>query len=130
MNELRELLLLEAESWLGTPFEHGQRCKGAGVDCGQFLIGVFHNAGLIPNLKIPYYPKDFHLHRDREWYKELVEEFADDIPGPPRRGDLVLYKDGRLYSQGAIVVSWPQIIHSYLSRGVMFSDGLQGHHGP
>ncbi len=130
MTELRQKILVEAESWLGTPFEHQQRCKGAGVDCGQFLIAVYHNVGIIPNIKTEYYPRDFHLHRDREWYKELVEEFANEILDSPLPADVVLYKEGRLYSHGAIVIQWPKIIHAYVSHGVMYSNGTQGHHGP
>lgn len=127
--ELRKAVLLEAESWLGTPFEHMQRCKGAGVDCGQFLLGVFHNVGLIPNVKTDYYPRDFHLHRDREWYTELVEQFSRDLAPDeaPLPADLVLFRVGRVYSHGAIVVSWPRIIHSFVTRGVIWADGTQGY---
>lgn len=125
---LRACVLAEAESWLGTPFEHMQRCKGAGVDCGQFLLGVFHNVGLIPDVTTDYYPRDFHLHRDREWYTELVEEFSRALgpDEPPLPADLVLFKVGRVYSHGAIVVSWPKIIHSFVTRGVIWADGTQG----
>jgi cell wall-associated NlpC family hydrolase len=125
---LREAVLSEASSWLGTPFEHMQRCKGAGVDCGQFLIGVFYNVGIIPNLKTDYYPRDFHLHRDREWYTELVLNFSRELDSSeiPLPADLVLFKVGRIYSHGAIVVSWPRIIHSFVTRGVIWADGTQG----
>ena len=29
------------ESWRGTPYMSGQRCKGVGVDCVRFVIAVF-----------------------------------------------------------------------------------------
>lgn len=131
MNPLRKIILDEAESWIGTPYEHLQRCKGAGVDCGQLLLGVFENVGLIPHVDTEYYPRDFHLHRDREWYAELVLRFARPLAAgeEPTPGDLVLYRVGRVYSHGAIVAraGWPQIIHSYVTRGVMQVDGTQGH---
>lgn len=124
----RQKVLDEAKSWLGTPFEHMQRCKGAGVDCGQFLLGVFHNTGCIPYVKPDYYPKDFHLHQDREWYKEMVEEFAEPLPlgTLPLPADVVLFRVGRLYSHGAIVVLWPKIIHSFVTNGVVIADATQG----
>lgn len=125
---LRDLVLREAESWLGTPFEHMQRCKGAGVDCGQFLLGVYHNAGCIPKVETEYYPRDFHIHNDREWYKEIVLKFAEEITGPPLPADLALFKlhGGLVYSHGAIIVSWPRVIHSVISRKVDFGDATQG----
>lgn len=127
---LRQKVLAEAETWIGTPYEHMQRCKGAGADCGQFPLGVYYNAGIIPYVTTEYYPKDFHLHRDREWYKELVERFADEISESVLLpADFVLYREGRVFSHGGIVVSWPRIIHSYVGHGVQFADGLQGHYG-
>jgi cell wall-associated NlpC family hydrolase len=127
-DELRAAVLAEAESWIGTPFQHMQRCKGAGVDCGQFLIGVFANLTLIPNIKTEYYPRDFHLHGTREWYTETLEQFCRRIePGEsPLPADIVLFRIGRVYSHGAIVTNWPTMIHAYVTRGVIWADGLQG----
>src|SRR6266404_817315 len=127
--KLRDKVLSEAQSWLGTPFEHLQRCKGAGVDCGQFLLGVYHNAGCIPHVIPDYYPRDFHLNSDREWYQEIILRFAREIPGPPNPGDLALFKlnDGLVYSHGAIVTSWPKVIHSFIHRGVVLADATQGY---
>jgi len=124
----REAVLREAESWIGTPFETGQRCKGAGVDCGQFLLGVYHNVGCMPYVKTEYYPPDFHLHNAREWYKEIVEQFTKEISGPPQPGDLALFKlnNGLVYSHGVVVVSWPKVIHAFIHRGVVYADATQG----
>jgi cell wall-associated NlpC family hydrolase len=128
MHPLRQKVLDEAETWLGTPFHHLQRCKGAGVDCGQFLIGVFHGCGLIPPVKTQYYTRDFHLHRSEEWYKTLVEEFSHKIgPEEVLPADVVLYRVGRVFSHGAIIVQWPRIIHSYVANGVSYADGTKGH---
>ena len=126
MHELRRKVLAEAETWIGTPHENGQMCKGAGVDCGQLLKGVFYSLGLVPDFAIPYYAKDFHLHRDEEWYIELVEKFSDEIPGPPEPADLVLFKQGRLYSHGAIVTDWPWVIHTYGGHGVIRFNTTNG----
>lgn len=124
-----ERFIEEAMTWIGTPHEHGQRCKGAGVDCGQFLIGVAAAVEIMPAIKVDYYPRDFHLHRDREWYKELVEQYAVEVLFPPKPGDIILYRQGRLYSHGGIVKSWPVIIHSYGGHGVIEADGTQGRVG-
>ena len=35
----------EAESWLGTPYRHLQRCKGRGADCTLFIGQALLDAG-------------------------------------------------------------------------------------
>ena len=54
----REKLIAEAKEWLGTPYHTAGRVKGAGCDCGTFLLGVLENTGLLPHIDIPYYPED------------------------------------------------------------------------
>jgi cell wall-associated NlpC family hydrolase len=128
LNERRQKVLQVAGEWVGTPFHHLQRCKGAGVDCGQFLLGVFEECGFIPHVKTAYYPRDFHLHRSEEWYKSIVERFSRPITmAEALPADLVLYRVGRVFSHGGIIVEWPRIIHSYVTRGVIYADGTQGH---
>lgn len=109
----RELVVQEAETWVGTPFHHEARIKNHGVDCGQLLIMVYGEFGFIPkNYKLAHYSPDFAQHQDREWYLEIVTEFATEIK-TPGVGDIVLFKWGRLYSHGGIVVKWPEIIHAW-----------------
>lgn len=125
---LRAALLAEAETWLGTPFHHEARVKGAGVDCGQLLLAVYEAVGIIPHVETEPYPADFHLHRDREWYAEILGAYAREFAGPPdgeapRPGDVALFKFGRVYSHGAIVIAWPRLIHAYFAaREVCWGD--------
>lgn len=127
MNPLREAVLEEANSWLGTPFHHEARIKGGGVDCGQFLLEVYERVGIIPHVDVPHYPPDFHLHKDREWYSEIVRTYAEEFRGIPEPADIALYKIGRVYSHGAIVVGWPMIIHAYIAhRKVEKARGVGG----
>src|SRR5215469_4011374 len=122
-------VLNEAKTWIGTRYEHGQRCKGAGVDCGQLLLGVYHNAGCIPNITTVHYPPDFHIHQDLEWYKSIVEEWADEISSTPDPADVALYRlGGRVYSHGSVVWTWPIVIHALRGDklGVMPISAEQG----
>lgn len=112
----RPWVVAEAESWLETPFHHEARVKGAGVDCGQLLIAVYSKFGFMPDLKVPHYSSDFALHRSEEWYRNIVETYAQVVE-VPRPGDLVLFKYGRSHSHGAIVTAWPQIIHAWMTLG-------------
>jgi cell wall-associated NlpC family hydrolase len=113
---LRLAVLKEAESWIGTPFHHEARLKGHGVDCGQFLLAVYEAVGVMPHIETEHYPPDFHMHQSKEWYKGIVEQYADEIEDSPAPADLVLFRVGRVYSHGAIVVNWPLIIHAYVGH--------------
>jgi cell wall-associated NlpC family hydrolase len=118
----RERVISTALSWLGTPYHHHARVKGAGVDCGQFVAAVFEEAGVIPSLVPDDYPHDWHLHRSEERYLGYVSRYARPNEGPRLPGDIALYQYGRCISHGAIVVAWPQIIHAYIGLGVILDD--------
>lgn len=45
MTALRAAVVAEARTWIGTPFKHKQRTKGAGVDCSNLVIGTGENSG-------------------------------------------------------------------------------------
>ena len=127
MNDLiqaqRQAVIQEAVSWLGTPYHHAARVKGAGVDCGQILALVYEAAGITPEIVPDDYPHDWHMHRSEERYLATVERWAHKIDGPPEPGDIALFRIGRCISHGAIVVSWPTVIHAVLKGGgVVFGD--------
>jgi cell wall-associated NlpC family hydrolase len=48
-----------------------------------------------------------------------------EIDAIPQPGDFVVFRFGRTYSHGAIVVEWPIVIHSYIPHGVLLSDALR-----
>lgn len=119
----REKVITEAKEWLGTPYHSGARVKGIGVDCGQLLIAVYQNAGIIPSgdCEPGYYPFDWHLHRAEEKYLAWVERYCDKIEAEPLPGDIAVYQFGRCISHAGIVLEWPKIIHSYVGMGVIVS---------
>lgn len=43
---LREDIVAEARTWIGTPFHHQGRLKGVGADCGGVPVGVAQALGL------------------------------------------------------------------------------------
>ena len=67
------------------------------------------------------------MHRDREWYKEFADKWGKSVECAPLPGDFVLYRIGRIFSHGAIVINWPQIIHAQVRVGVVYDLGDQGH---
>ncbi len=118
--EGRKAVVIEATTWLGTPYHHAARLKGIGVDCAMLLAEVYHNAGLIPEITPEDYPPDWHLHRDTERYLKWVEKFARKIETDcPLPGDIAMFRFGRATAHAGIVNAWPEIIHSYINCGVI-----------
>lgn len=110
-----------AHSWLRTPYIHMGRVKGAGCDCATLLAEVYHEAGLIPRIELAYYSPQWHLHRDAERYLDFIYDYASEIEYP-LPGDIVLFRFGRTFSHGAIVIDWPRIIHAYVGGSVCIDD--------
>lgn len=119
---LRDEIVKEAESWLGTPYHHQAMVKGAGVDCAMILVAVYGKLGLCPSDFDPRpYPQDWHLHRDAERYLAGLTRYCHETD-TPERGDIAVWKFGRTFSHGAIYVGGNRIIHSYIGRGVVLDD--------
>ena len=121
----RDEIVQAAQSWIGTPFHHAARCKGAGVDCANLLVAVFSAVGLLPPITMEKYPQDWHLHRNQPRFLEALDLYAtklgnDDEPLP---GDVVMFKYGRHAAHGAILIGYPTIIHAWRDAGaVVYSD--------
>lgn len=121
-DEERAAVVAEARSWVGTPYGEGAKVKGAGIDCGQFLIQVYARAGLIEDFDTGYYSPQHHLHSTEERYLSFVMERAREIPGPPGPGDMVMFKFGKVFSHGAIVIAWPKIVHALRLDGTTLDN--------
>lgn len=127
--ELRQRLAIirEAVTWLKTPYVAGQGVKGAGCDCGRFPLKVFQEVGLVSKEFDPgHYSQQHHIHQDEERYLNWVAQFAHEVAGPPdyipMPGDIVMFKFGRLYAHGAIVINWPEVIHVMIGSVVRIDD--------
>lgn len=113
-DDMRSAIVAEAMTWLRTPWHHAARVKGAGVDCGQFLIAVFAGVGLIEEFDTEHYPMDWHLHRDERRFLDLLLQYADPVE-TPKAGDIAMLRYGRHAAHGSIVVSLDPltIIHAW-----------------
>ena len=121
-NEQRAAVVAEALTWQTTPYHPSAQIKGAGVDCLTLLVATFTAVGLIRDVEVPYYPNDYMHHRDAEQYLEGLLQYTTEIDGPPLPGDIALWKFGRCYSHGAIVVAWPTVVHACAGRNVSTDD--------
>lgn len=127
--EQRAAVVAVARSWKGTPFHHEGTVKGrrGGVDCGQSIRLVFEEAvGLEPRA-VDQYPAQWHMHRSEERYiDEVLARGAVEIDETQvQAGDIVVYKCGRTFSHGGIVLEpWPGLIaHAVNGHGFIYSHG-------
>lgn len=123
MNEAqqRSAVVAEALTWLGTPYHHHARIKGAGVDCAQILCAVFEACALVPHIELGNYPCEWHLHHSDELYIGWLEKVGARQVALPTPGDIALFRFGRCFSHGSIVVDTDTVVHSYLGHGVHLS---------
>jgi cell wall-associated NlpC family hydrolase len=123
MNELqqRSAVVAEALTWLETPYHHHGRIKAVGVDCAQILCAVYEACELVGHIELGNYPPQWHLHHSEELYLGWLEKVGAREVQAPALGDIAVYKFGRCYSHGAIVVGPELVVHSYLRRGVHLS---------
>lgn len=122
MSEPRQRVVDEVVTWLGTPFHHEARVKGAGVDCLMLLAEVYERAGVVGHVDPPHYPPDWNFHHDVERYLEGLLRYVCEIEGPPLPGDVALFKVARTFSHGAIVIDWPRVVHAHWANGVVWGD--------
>jgi len=112
MENWREQVIEEAQTWLLTPWHHLADVKGAGVDCAQFLRKVYINVGLAEPFETDAYPMDFMMNRSEERFLKYIEQYMDKVD-KPLPGDAAVFMYGRCFSHGAIVIEWPLVIHAY-----------------
>lgn len=124
----RLLPVAVAAAWLRTPWRHCTEVPGGGVDCGRLIRACFVGSGLVDPFDVPPYPADWMLHRSEELFLGLVERFMDPLPfGRQQSADVAVWRYGRCYSHGAIVVDWPLVIHAFRKdRCVTWADATKG----
>lgn len=113
--------VIEARSWVDTPYVKGAMVKGAGVDCAKLLVAVFAAAGIVPMQEIEHFAADWWMHTDTEEYMlrvlrhgiKTVEGVAyASIKTEP--GNIVLLKaaKSRVWNHGGIITQWPRLVHA------------------
>lgn len=128
--EQRDAVIAEAMTWLRTPFRHQARMKGrsGGVDCAGLLLATYESTGCTPHIQPEEYVMQCMLHDRRERFVEVLERYGKEIPEQQaKRADAVVWRVGRSYSHGAILLEdWPGlVIHALTGFGVMKAHGTQ-----
>lgn len=121
---MRERIVMEARSWLGTPYLHQASTKAAGTDCLGLLRGVWRGVlGTEPEAAPPY-SQDWDEVAGRDVLlaacRRLLIERAD-VPCP---GDVLLFRmrKGAVAKHLGLMSSKAQFIHAYSGHGVVESS--------
>jgi cell wall-associated NlpC family hydrolase len=120
----RQAVILEAMSWIGTPYHLNACIKRVGVDCGTLLIACFNGAGFIPATDLGTFTPWFHLHRGDEVYQEWLTRFCRRV-SEPLPGDIALFRFGRIFCHGGLIIRDDIIVHAHDS-GVVEEDTTTG----
>ncbi len=119
---MREEVIREALSWVGTPFVRGQAVKGAGVDCAYFVFRVYQACGLIdPSLPLPPIPPEGWFHNVKEdGFLIIGGQWFERVSGPPEMADVLTFA-GRVWPVSGhcgIYDGNGHVIHAAAGRGV------------
>lgn len=118
-----------ARTWIGTPYHDNAKLKGVGTDCLNFMVASVEEYGLIPVVKVPHYYRGQNMHRTEETYINGLLQYMDEVSGPPEReplpADIILWKFGRIYFHGALILAWPMVLHVYGITGRVQEEDLR-----
>ncbi|MDE1901008.1 MAG: hypothetical protein KGI37_05100 [Alphaproteobacteria bacterium] len=123
--EQRAAVAAEARRWIGTPYHHQADVLGAGVDCGMLLVRVYVDCGIVLPFDPRPYPDEWHLHRDDERYLGFLATYGHEVE-TPQLGDVAIWRIGRAYSHGGIVVGLSPclVVHAYQPEGMVVESDL------
>ncbi len=120
----------EALSWLGTPFVNCGDVKGANgaVDCAMLLVRCGVDTGLRPPFDPRPYSPQHMMHRSEEKFLGWIKETLGGRPvETPRFGDVAVWRFGRVFAHGAILINSEEIVHAYAQAGQVVISRLDEH---
>ena len=128
--EGRRAVVASARSWIGTPYHHAADVKGrkGGVDCAMLLVRIYCDLGLVEPFDPRPYTRDWMLHRSEERYLGFLLARAREVAAPGL-GDIVLFRVGRCYAHGGIVMKAEPltIVHAFANARAVVEDEVRRH---
>ena len=119
----RAAVVAEARAWIGTKYHHAADVKGHGVDCAMLLVRVYCDLGLVEPFDPRPYTRDWFLHRSEERYLDALLKHSHEVKAPGL-GDIMLFRMGRCFGHGGIVVSLAPlaIVHAFANARCVVGD--------
>ena len=114
-----EQIITEARSWIGTPFKHQGRKKGAGIDCVGLIYCVANKLGIAPpEDSLPQEYRGYAWVQDGDILREAFNAYMDRISinqaGP---ADVFVMVSNTPHPQHAAIYTGKTIIHAFTSLG-------------
>ena len=117
----RAMIVFEAKSWIGTPYQHQCSAKGAGCDCLGLVRGIWRKFyGEEPQILPPYSP-DWAERGEGELLKTAAEKYLIPVAiAKTQPADILLFRmqPGVPAKHMAILIEDEIIIHAYWGRAV------------
>ncbi len=132
-DQFRTAIAAEAKLWEGTPYHASGALKGVGVNCAQFLYCVALNAGVLPPEAQP--PRAFTAQLAAMKKEDRLAAYIAAYGGREiaeaevKTGDIVFYQVAGEHGHTAIVLDWPNVVHSMPLRGCqmgLVNEGKMG----
>jgi NlpC/P60 family putative phage cell wall peptidase len=123
-----EDVIVEARSWLGTPYHHQAALKGVGCDCVGLLRGVYNSLTGSDIQNPENYSPAWHIHKGEEkLYGYLKNHF--NLKEKPAfsyaPGDILIFGVGAgPGAHAAIVTAADRMIHSYREIGKVVENQI------
>ena len=116
--ELRQAVVREALSWVGTPYVQLGDVKGpaGALDCSMLLVRTFVDAGVLSPFDPRPYPPNWHMHHSDERYLAWMQAVAVEVPAP-QAGDIVIFRFGMCFSHGGVLIDGQRVVHALAQHG-------------
>lgn len=104
----RSQVVMEAESWIGTPWIHNGMVKKIGCDCVGFIVGVTKAVGVIPfNYQLTNYSR---VPRNDYIIKHLAEYLVETTS--LEEGNILVFRIHNLITHVGFYCQDEQLIHA------------------
>ncbi len=128
-------VVLEARSWLRTPYELRGTVKHVGTDCGNFLLCVFRACGFdVPSqhecvsndwwcntASSATYVRNL-MRYCKKTFEGISYQSTRHLPG---NIITVITRNGVDYNHGGIITAWPRVIHVTTEDGVKETNAVR-----
>jgi len=109
-----------ARGWLGTPYKHQQKVKGAGCDCLGLLRGVYEEVTGLESEKPPPYTPSWGEAQGKELMLAAARKYLEPCDKVEPGAVLVFrMKKGSVAKHCGIVTGKDAMVHAHAHRGVV-----------
>ena len=121
--ELRAKIVMEARSWINTPYIQLGDIKGAGIDCSMLLVRCWVDSGIVQPFDPRPYPANWHMHHSMERYLAWMNRLSVEVV-TPQPGDVGLFMFGRCFSHAGIMVTPTTMVNASSMHGKVVRSSL------